>query len=993
MDFSLEWLKDPTVFSVGELDPVSDHLFYRDDLEALDESSSLVRSLDGPWHAEYVSRPEDARDVLLSSDRLDDELPVAQLPCEFQLQNPEWDAPQYVNVQYPWDGYHDLTPPQIPQDRNPTVTVFRTLTLTKEDLRSPRLVLTVGAAESAMALFVNGQFVGYAADSFDPHRFDITPFVHEGDNRLAIRVFKFCAGTWINSQDFWRYSGIHRSVTLTLEPESHLEDLKVLTPLSHDYHDADVSLTMRILRPRGTVKVELLDADSQEVASLEVPSAETVALSLPVPDASLWSAEDPYLYRLIVTLLDDDREIDEVTYESVGIRQFEMIDRIMCLNGKRIVFHGVNRHEFDRFTGRVVSEETTLHDLELMKNHNINAVRTSHYPNTSHFYRLCDRLGLYVIDENNMESHGSWARQNRDRVVPGDRPEWLDLILYRGRNMVERDKNHACVLLWSCGNESFGGKDIYLLSEMFRSLDPSRLVHYEGVANDPRYPDTTDVYSRMYFRVRDIVNYLEHDPDKPFINCEFSHAMGNSCGGIGLYTDLEDRYPMYQGGFIWDFIDQGLAQQLPDGTWRDAYGGDFEDRPCDWNFIANGIVYSDRTASPKLPEVAYVYRDVDLMPDRTGLTVRSRRIFTTLENLVIAWTVYADMQEVCRGTLTASALEPGCSMHLALPLECVDFEGHEVIITAGLYHEGENRLPTGEALSWGEKRFGQAPERALSKEMDLVQGDTNASLRTSSLSCLFEYAKGLISLRDRAGRELLLAAPELSLFRAPTDNDVGNGDNRRQGIWQAVSRCSALSRPEVSGGTITWTYACDLLPGMDLRLSCTAHEKELVWNLSWRGMQDLPDFPAFGLSFRLSPRYHAVSYFGFGPGEMYVDRCRSAQSGWHSFEASTNIARYIRPQESGNRMGVKVLQVLDDEGRGIEIEGDGLEVNVSPYLPEHLAAARHPHELPPVSQTFLDVALFRKGVGGDDSWGAPVLPEFTYPSSRSYELTFVMRGI
>ena len=988
MEFNTAWLQDPTVFSVGQLPPVSDHNYYRTPDEMLDGVSSMVYSLDGIWKAELVSRPEQALDSILSDDSRDDLLSDVVIPGEFQLQYPDWDAPQYVNVQYPWDGWENLDPPAIPA-HNPTVTCVRTVELTEEDLAScSRLVLTVGAAESAMALYVNGTFIGYAEDSFTPHRFDISSAVCAGSNRIAIRVFKRCAGTWLEDQDMWRYSGIHRSVTLTFEGVSHVEDLCVRTPLEAGYSRARLEAAFTIRNSRGQVKLWLRDPNGVIVLSDSQPAAEHVSFSLDAGEVRLWSAEDPVLYTLEYALMDGDLCL-ECGDTQVGFRQFEMIDRVMCLNGRRIVFHGVNRHEFSATGGRVMTEDILRTDLMNMKALNINAVRTSHYPNHSMFYRLCDELGLYVIDETNIETHGTWARASRDRILPGDREEWQDLVLYRGRNMLERDKNHACVLLWSCGNESFGGKVLYELSRLFHRLDPTRLVHYEGVTLDMRYPDTTDVFSRMYARVKDIRAYLDSNPAKPFINCEFSHAMGNSCGGIGLYTDLEKIYPMYQGGFIWDFIDQGLATESDDETLRYAYGGDFMDRPCDWNFIANGIMFSDRTPSPKAQEVCQVYRDIDLKVLPDAVEVTNMKVFALIQDMNLELDLYEDLDIASAYSLPIPEVPCGETVRISMPFADLDPDSEYTIVARAVTAE-DHLLGEGVTLSSASTTFGTPFKEDVSAPAELIPGDTNLGV-SASIQALFERMKGLISLKDSSGQEMFLAQPVLSLFRAPTDNDVGNRDSLRQGVYQLISRSSFMEPAEVNGSTLTWHFHNEMVPGMNLALSCEAHENELLFSLDWTGVENLPDMPAFGISFLLDPRLSHVDYYGLGPEENYVDRCRGAMPGVFSYEVDDNLTPYIRPQESGNRMGVRWLQLTDDEGCGLEIQGDQLEVSVLRYLPEHLMAARHPDELPPISQTVLDVALFRKGVGGDDSWGAPVLPMYTYSATRSYHLEFTMK--
>lgn len=999
MTFETCWLSDPTIFAVNRLPAVSDHQIYRSVSEADAEISSLVRSLDGTWKAHFAICPADAPQALLHSADGDAQLRDITVPGEFQLQNPEWDAPQYVNVQYPWDGREALVPPQVSETYNPTVTAIRTFELSAADLDCGRVVLTFGAVESAVALYINGQFVGYSEDSFTPHHFDVTPFVQEGCNRLAARIFKRCSSTWMEDQDFWRYSGIHRSVTLTFEPKTHLADIFVRTPLTENYTCAHLEADLTLHRPQGNVTAVLQSSDGEVLMVESQPAAETLHIARQIPGAKLWSAEEPNLYALTITLTDDRDEVVEVSRLQVGFRQFEMIDKIMHLNGKRIVFRGVNRHEFDCELGRVVTHDMLMKDIRNIKAMNINAVRTSHYPNTSEFYRLCDRYGLYVIDENNIETHGSWAPLH-DWVLPGDKPEWLPMTLDRGRSMLERDKNHACILLWSCGNESWGGKNLYELSQFFRQRDPSRLVHYEGVANDPSYPDTTDVFSRMYFKAADIENYLNSNPAKPFINCEYIHAMGNSLGGMKHYTDLEDKYPMYQGGFIWDYVDQFLRTTAPNGHTRMTLGGDWGDRPCDWEFIGNGIVMADRSLSPKAQDVRYLYQDVRLTPDAAGVTVESRRLFAPLTGLTLKWSIACEGKLLREGGLLLPNVAPRESIHLDLPYGDVP-EAGLLVATCQLLHKNHPVLEDGEIMAVGQTILRQAAPKAEVPACAPapILGDVNVGMHTDQLSVLFQKGKfGMISFKDKLGRESLLRAPQLSLFRAPTDNDRGNGDDVRQGIWHAVSRHAFVSsdEPVYENGCLTMTYhfAAPLLPGTDITVTYAIRTPdEVEVTLNWPGVDNQPDLPALGLSFQLDPRLNQVSYYGYGPEENYLDRKEGALLGSYAYAVENGWTRYGNPQESGNRMGVRRMAITDQAGHGVEVSGDCLEISVQPYLPEEVMAAAHPEELQGSCRTVLDVALFRKGIGGDDSWGAPVLPQYTYPSNKPYTLTFTMKAL
>ena len=1005
MEFKTAWLSDPTVFAVNRLPACSDHEIYASAAEAELENSSLVRSLDGVWLAHFAMNPAEAPDALLRDASCDDALQEITVPCEFQLENPEWDPPHYVNTQYPWDGWEPLVPPQVSDTYNPTVTAIRRFDLTETDMACGRIVLTFGAVEAAVALYVNGSFVGYAEDSFTPHRFDVTPFVHAGENRIAARIFKRCTGSWVEDQDFWRFSGIHRSVTLTLEPRVHLADIFVHTPLTENYTRASLVAVMKLDRPEGSVRLTLTDDEGRVIVDETRPAAAEVTVTADAPGVSLWSVETPTLYQLTVTLTDGQGLVSEVCRTEVGFRAFEMINKIMCLNGKRIVFHGVNRHEFNCDAGRVMTRELMERDVRDMKRMNINAVRTCHYPNDSYFYKLCDRYGLYVIDETNIESHGSWARNGHDPslAVPNDRPEWLELILDRGRSMQERDKNHPSILLWSCGNESYGGKDLFLLSEMFRQRDPSRLVHYEGVANDPRYPDTTDVYSRMYHKVADIEKYLNNDPQKPFINCEYTHAMGNSCGGMVHYTELEDKYPMYQGGFIWDYVDQALRTVAPNGEERLAYGGDYGDRPTDYHFNTNGIILGDRTQTPKCQEVRTLFSDVRLQPDEKGVTVSNRRLFTDLSDLVLVWDIMQDGGAVSMGEKEMPAVAPGETVHVALPYDLSSLTGEVVVTCTAALKEDKLLMLAGDELAAGQAVYhlGEKAASAAPCGPVPVLGDSNLGVHGEHISTLFAKAYGgMISLKDAMGSEMMFRPPQLSLFRAPTDNDRGNHDDVRQGIWHLVSRHSFVTCDEPvarPGSTsITYHYTNCVLKDFDVTVTYTCDSEDAVKvTVAFPGAENQPDLPALGLSFQLDSRLDQVTYYGMGPDECYCDRNTGALLGVYEYGVEDGFTRYCKPQESGSRMGVRWLTVTGEDGHGIRVESVDapLEISVSPWLPEEMMSKWHPDELVGSCRTILDVAMFRKGVGGDDSWGAPVLPQYTYPSDKPYTFSFLLKGI
>ena len=997
--FTTAWLSNPEIFSVNEQPVHSDHEFFASKQELAEGVSSLVRSLDGQWKAHFAINPAGAPDALLTGSIMDGSLREITVPCEFQLENPEWDPPHYVNTQYPWDGHEDLKAPEVSEKYNPTVTCVKTFNLSLKELNQ-RIMLHLGGVEAAVLVYLNGQEIGYAEDSFTSHSFDVTAAARVGENRLVLRVFKRCTGSWLEDQDFWRFSGIHRSVELRFWPETHLLDLRVRTPLSDNYQTARLDALLTVTGRAGQARLTLADKAGNVLyeETKAVSGQMQVQFDSVIPGVKLWSAEEPNLYQLTVTLTNDVGQVTEVSRTMVGFREFAMIDKIMCINGKRLVFHGVNRHEFDCDKGRVMTRELILRDIHDMKAMNVNAVRTCHYPNTTEFYRLCDEYGLYVIDETNIESHGSWSPMH-DWVVPGDKPEWHAMTINRGRSMLQRDKNHPCILIWSCGNESWGGCNLYDLSEYFRKTDPTRLVHYEGCVHDPRYLHTSDMYSRMYAKAADIEGYLKNDPDRPMINCEYTHAMGNSCGGMNEYTALEDKYPMYQGGFIWDYVDQALRVTGPNGQERLAYGGDFGDKPTDWQFNTNGIILGDRTLTPKCQEVRYLFRDVFLKVGKTGVTVWNRKLFAPLTGYTLRWTVECDMKPVRAGEMLLPEIAAGESKHINLPYGKLPMEGSTVLTVFLVLAEDKGILPAGTVLSHGQMVYGEAVKAEESTApATIIRGDNNIGVRGNGLGALFENRGGVISFRDKAGRETLLRAPQLSLFRAQTDNDRGNHNDVHQGAYHLISRYSWQHevKMEQQDGVTTLTYGFSNMMLKDFEMTVVytiRRDDEIDVTVNWPGVEGLPSMPALGLSFQLDPRLDTVSYYGLGPAENYVDRCDGAYLGWHRYAVAEGMTRYCKPQESGNRTKVQAFSVTDRDHHGLLITGKDLEVSCQPWTVEELQGAYHPSDLMGSVRTVLDVAMFRMGVGGDDSWGAPVLPKYCYPADKAYSFTFTMKAI
>ena len=605
----LNWLEDPRVFAVNRLDAHSDHTWHTPE-------GSLRQSLDGSWRFAYSPCPAARPADFWQADASLDGFGEIAVPGHIEMQG--YGQIQYINTMYPWDGRHFLRPPQIPWDDTPVGSYVRTFTLDPA-LEGKRVCVSFQGVERAFYCWCNGRFVGYSEDSFTPADFDLTPFLQAGENRLCVEVYKNCSGSWLEDQDFFRFFGIFRPVYLYAKPTLHIEDLWLQASLEPDN-------TTGVLAPR--LRLSAADGASLEGCALRCTVAApggAVLWDAPMPlreDGSgyvygqpvrlpgirKWDHEDPALYTVTLTLRDAAGALQETVPYQTGFRRFGLREGVMELNGERIIFNGVNRHEWNPASGRAIGPEDMHRAIETFRRNHINAVRTCHYPDQTLWYELCDCNGIYMIDEANLESHGSWQKMGAVEPswnVPGSLPEWRDCVVDRARSMFERDKNHTAILIWSCGNESYAGEDILAMSEFFRQNDPGRLVHYEGVFHCRAFDRISDMESRMYAKPEEIRAYLESGPAKPFILCEYMHDMGNSLGGMESYIRLLDD-PQYQGGFVWDYMDQALWQQGPRGR-RLGYGGDFGERPTDYAFSANGIVFADGTEKPAMQDLRYWY--------------------------------------------------------------------------------------------------------------------------------------------------------------------------------------------------------------------------------------------------------------------------------------------------------------------------------------------------------------------------------------------------
>ncbi len=1107
--FRYEIVSNPRIFRENRLPAHSDHRYFRPD-----GRGDFRFSLNGSWKFRFAENYNEAVPGFYEEDFDVSSWDTIPVPSHIQLLG--YDGIQYVNVQYPWDGREEVEPGEIPSRRNPVGSYVKDFEL-PDFMEGRPVVISFQGVESAAAVWLNGHYAGYAEDSFTPSEFDLTPYVRSGRNRLAVQVFRWSSGSWCEDQDFFRFSGIFRDVFLYTYPDVHVRDMRVTALPDKDLRNASLEIRTSATAP-GRAAVTLSLCGGVVFREEKTLQPENV-WRFDVPSPKLWSAESPVLYDLDIEIFGADGNPSEIIREKTGFRRFELRSSLMLLNGKRIVFRGVNRHEFSASAGRCIDEETTRRDLITMKQANINAVRTCHYPNASFFYRLCDELGLYVIDETNMETHGTWApilagKKPMEYAVPGDRPEFLDMILDRAESMIRRDRNHPCILIWSCGNESFGGTDILRLSDFIRSMDNTRVVHYEGIFNDRRYPGSSDIESQMYPSVSSIREFLREHRDKPFICCEYTHAMGNSCGGMKKYTDLSDEEPLYQGGFIWDYIDQSLTVRDRYGTEYQAYGGDFHDRPSDYNFSGNGIVYGrDRDPSPKMQEVRYNYQPFAVSFGDGTFTVRNRHLFTDADQYLCRITLEKDGTpaeqdgRICEEEKRLS-VPPLSEETFALPFRIPEEDGEYIITVSFRLAEDTEWAGAGHEIAWGQEvlrrgaprlpgefvtETGRREEGATDASClpdagkpgsakpgpvrpdagkpeganpgtvrpEIIRGSFNTGVRGERFEALFSNLQGgLISYRYD-GRELLERMPRPNFWRAQVDNDAASLLLFRAGQWKDAGAGATtktrhgrmMDDPVVEetdrSVAVTFTYHLPTVPAKDCVVRYEVFgDGEIAVTMRMDASSEVGQLPEFSMLFALDADCDRLEWYGLGPEETYPDRA-GARLGIYQSTAAAGMAKYLVPQECGCRMGTRYAKLTDSEGRGllfrtfekgcadgdprfgtdtasrqdgpaaaemsapasgnasasdgtapsgeaapdrIEVCSGGLMFSALPWSPSEIENALHPTELPPVHFTWVRIGL-QMGVGGDDTWGALVHPEYLIDNTRPLEIRFSFRGI
>ena len=981
--------ENPEVFAEGRMAPRATAYTYADRTTARAgerTASPYYMSLNGMWKFNFAPRPADRPEGFWHTDYDTSAWPDIPVPSNWELQG--YGTPIYTNIVYPFPQ----RVPQIPHDDNPTGCYRRTFEL-PQGWEGRRTILHFDGSTAGMHVWVNGRKAGYVQSTKNPAEFDITDLVHAGNNVVACEVYRWTDGSYLEDQDFWRLSGIDRDVYLLSEPQVGIADFFVRAGLDDSYArgtlEVDVDVANRTADAAATrLALALYSPEGKQVAAASRPvsvhrkSTAAERFAMKVCKVQRWSCETPALYTLVLTLSDAAGHELQSTSARVGFRRVEIKDSRLLVNGKPVELHGVNLHEHHQTRGHAVDSTTMMDDIRMMKLNNINAVRTSHYPQPPMWYDLCDRYGIYVVDEANIEAHGlDGVREHH----PAHAPEWREALLDRERSLVERDKNHPCVITWSLGNESDNGENYYAAYDWIKARDTTRPVQSERAGHDRN----TDIICPMYPDVEGMRAYAALDnPGRPYIMCEYAHAMGNSSGNFQEYFDIIRSSPQMQGGFIWDWVDQGILTHDEDGRSYWAYGGDFgaEGYHHDENFCINGLVQPDRTAHPGLAEVKKVYQDLRFRREADGTVVAENHFHDTdLRDFELSWELVGDVGIVARGVLPAVAAAPGTERKLRMTLPELAAEGELFLAVYARTRTATDLVPAGHEVAREQWALRQQPEG------DMRPATAAAVLRPEcdkSGNFVMATADGRVRveidgsngrLRDyRVDGRRVVESIDPQFWRAATDNDWGNNAHRRLNAWRCAAdnrSCTAVGVD--STGTLTASYR---MPEVDatLVLSYTVRaDGAMDVDVRLHGGEEMPELMRMGMQLTLDGRYDNFAYYGHGPEENYSDRCTAAFMGHWSGKVADEFYPYIRPQETGNHTGVRHASLTDASGAGISVQGDRpLNVSALDVTPADLdpGLAKHQMHTSDVrhsrDRVYMNVDLAQRGLGGDNSWGA-----------------------
>lgn len=1004
----LDW-QNPAVFAINKEKPRATFYAFSSAKQGAAQQpwdADNYQLLNGIWKFNWVRDPAKKPNDFYKPDYDVSQWDNFQVPANWEFNG--YGVPYYLN--HPHEFKKNPIPPELPKKYNPVGSYKRKFTIPRQ-WNGKRVFIHFGAVKSAFYIWVNGQGVGYSQGSKTPAEFDITPYISVGENDLALQVYRWSDGSYFEAQDMWRISGIERDVYLVARPSLFIRDFTAKTSLDESYTHGElqfkVNISNRGERRSQNNKLRLqISRLGKAVITKELPiitiavnKEQELSLPLTVNNADLWSAEIPNLYQLHLTLLDSQGRTLEFIKSNIGFRSAELKNGNILINGKPVLFKGVNRHEHDPVTGHVISRERMLQDVKLMKQFNINAVRTSHYPSDPYFYELCDKYGLYVVDEANIESHGLGAANQKKGYDPDihivNRPEWQAAYLDRIASVYHRDKNHASVVMWSPGNETGDGLNTEASYDWFKAND-NRPVMFEQ-AQLRRH---TDVYSQMYLPISKMINYAKlGDDHRPAILCEYEHAMGNSVGNFKEYWDTFEQYDSLQGGFIWDWVDQTVLAKDSNGTPYFAYGGDIEPEgtPNDGNFCANGLVAADRSLHPHIWEVKKVHQYVGIKPVdlRNGVvSIENKYFFRNLDSYRIAWKIEGNGEPIASGDLPKLDIPPRSTKQVKIPVKFQVKSGTEYFLTISLLtHSQDGLIGAGHTMGWEQFLL---PQSLYAKN---IAGNSKGKLRLSDkkstitftgdkFSAEFSKETGYLSSLSYFGKKLLAAPLRPDFWRSPTDNDFGEKFHKSAAVWMRAGKSSELRqlKTEIISNNKAKLISEHYLVNVESRYltTYTLHSDGVIDVDVWfyaaphkrRG-----ELPRLGQLFTLYKSLENVEWYGRGPHENYWDRKTSAAIGLYRNTVDGLRHDYVRPQENGYRTDTRRVAFFNSKGQGIEFRGKpvisfGAQWYAKEDYENKKKTNKHPHELPRRSTIQVNIDYKQRGVGGTNSWGESPLTEY-----------------
>ncbi len=1022
-----EW-QDETVWQINKEKPrayfipftskssISDNIF----------ESQLIRSLNGTWKFNLVTKPAD-RPLDFYKDAYNTEAwDNIKVPANWEVEG--FDVPIYTNVQYP----HKKTPPTIQKYYNPVGSYKRTFSI-PESWSEKEIILHFGAVSSAMYVWVNENLVGYSEDSKTPAEFNITQYLREGENNLSVQVFRWSDASYLEDQDFWRLSGITRDVYLLARDDQHITDFEVKSGLIDNYTtgllNVSVAVTNKIKKSTPVSLKWSLESDGHNIRLGEqkyklAQGENTVDFITHVPKVNPWTAETPTLYTLYIELLNKQGETIEAIKQDVGFRAIEIKDGNLYVNGKYIYVKGVNLHEHNDVTGHVVDEATMLKDIKTMKAHNINAVRLSHYPQSERWYELCNKYGLYLVDEANIESHamgaelqGSFDTTNHVAYLES----WKGAHLMRIKNMVERDKNQPSIIIWSMGNECGNGPVFHEAYEWLKQRDTTRLVQFEQAGQNKN----TDIVAPMYMEIPKLIEYAKGNHERPLILCEYAHAMGNSVGNLQDYWNAIEQYKSLQGGFIWDWVDQGLLSHTEDGTPFWAYGGDFgpDTVPSDGNFCLNGLVNPDRTVKPTLLEVKKVYQNVGFIPDNLEkgiISLKNKYCFTDLNTFKLNWEITENGKPVKKGTSAIPSLKPGESKEVAIGrLDKKDPTAEYFINIYISTIKEENLIPVNHIIAYDQFLLSAPENTAISidaSKPEIIETDDNYEISGDNFLIRISKKTGQLSQYQLDKKDLLLKGLVPDFWRAPIDNDFGNDFPVNSRMWRKAGEHIANINTEYKENDSSIVLTSTMILTDEEGEKIADYKTEYYFygngiirvNNYFNKPDSLPEIMRMGMNMQMLREFENMTWYGRGPQESYWDRKTGALVGLYSGLVKDQFWAYIRPQENGNKTDVRWVSLTNSNGVGLLIKGlPLLSINASHVIMEDLESpgrtdGRQREGVKPVNRhttdvkfrnlTSVNIDYKQMGVGGDNSWGAWTHDEYRL-KDNSYSYSFIIEPI